>query len=52
MNFRNTDRPNRRELIRGAAMLGAGAAVMAPFPALAASNGHSEDAPSSLGFFA
>ncbi|MGV3731484.1 MAG: M20/M25/M40 family metallo-hydrolase [Sphingopyxis sp.] len=38
MDFRNADRPNRRDLIRGAAMLGAGAAVMAPFPTLAASS--------------
>lgn len=38
MDFRNVDRPNRRDLIRGAAMLGAGAAVMAPFSALAASS--------------
>ena len=38
MDFRTTDRPNRRDLIRGAAMLGAGAAIMAPFPALAASS--------------
>ncbi|HEV7341076.1 MAG TPA: M20/M25/M40 family metallo-hydrolase [Sphingopyxis sp.] len=35
MDFRN-DRPNRRDLIRGAAMLGAGAAVMRPLPVLAA----------------
>lgn len=38
MDFRNVDRPNRRDLIRGAAMLGAGATVMAPFSALAASS--------------
>ena len=38
MDFRNADRPNRRELIRGAAMLGAGAAMMSPLPALAASS--------------
>ncbi|WP_293701925.1 MULTISPECIES: M20/M25/M40 family metallo-hydrolase [unclassified Sphingopyxis] len=37
MDFRN-DRPNRRDLIRGAAMLGAGAAVMRPLPVLAASS--------------
>ena len=38
MNFRDADRPNRRDLMRGAAMLGAGAAMMSPFPVLAASS--------------
>ncbi|MDZ4366099.1 MAG: twin-arginine translocation signal domain-containing protein, partial [Afipia sp.] len=37
MDFRN-NRPNRRDLIRGAAMLGAGAAVMSPLPVLPASS--------------
>ena len=38
MDFRYIDRPNRRELIRGAVMLGAGAAMMSPLPILAASS--------------
>ena len=37
MDFRNVDTPNRRDMIRGAAMLGAGATLMSPLPLLAQS---------------
>lgn len=36
MDFRNFDRLNRRDMIRGTAMLGAGAMLMRPLPSLAA----------------
>src|SRR3546814_15909943 len=32
MDFRNVDKLNRRDMIRGAAMLGAGATLIAPVP--------------------
>src|SRR3546814_5078764 len=32
MDFRNVDKLNRRDMIRGAAMLGAGATLIAPLP--------------------
>ena len=38
MDFRSIDRLDRRSLIRGGAMLGAGAMVMRPLPTLAASS--------------
>ena len=37
MDFRTVDKPNRRELMRGTAMLGAGAMLMRPLPLFAQS---------------